>query len=37
MERLIVAPVLLWAIVAGVHLARIPTFAPRSIPTGSGS
>ena len=32
MERLIVAPVLLWAIVAGVHLARIPTYAPRVLP-----
>jgi hypothetical membrane protein len=28
MERLIVAPLLLWALVVGVHLARIPTFAP---------
>jgi hypothetical membrane protein len=28
MERLIVAPVLLWTLVAGVHLARIPTYAP---------
>ncbi len=32
MERLIVAPVLLWAIVVGLHLVRIPTFAPRTIP-----
>jgi len=32
MERLIVAPVLLWAIVVGVHLARIPTFAPSGLP-----
>jgi len=30
MERLIVAPVLLWSLVAGVHLARIPTYAPRA-------
>jgi len=30
MERLIVAPVLLWSIVVGIHLARIPTFAPRA-------
>jgi len=29
MERLIVAPVLLWSLVAGTHLARLPTFAPR--------
>jgi hypothetical membrane protein len=30
-ERLIVAPVLLWAIVVGIHLARIPTYAPGRI------
>jgi len=30
-ERLIVAPVLLWAIVVGLHLARIPTYAPGRI------
>lgn len=29
MERLIIAPVLLWAVVVGIHLVRIPTFAPR--------
>jgi len=27
-ERLIVAPILLWGIVAGIHLARLPTYAP---------
>jgi hypothetical membrane protein len=27
-ERVIVAPVILWAIVAGIHLARIPTYSP---------
>ncbi len=32
MERLIVAPVLLWALVAGIHLVRIPTYAPAGIP-----
>jgi len=32
MERLVAAPVILWAIVVGIHLARIPTFAPRIIP-----
>jgi len=32
MERLVVAPVLLWGIVVGAHLARIPTFAPRLVP-----
>ena len=31
MERLIVAPVLLWSLVAGVHLVRIPTYAPRGL------
>jgi len=35
MERLIVAPVLLWSVVVGVHLARIPTFAPRLLPKSS--
>jgi hypothetical membrane protein len=28
MERLIVAPILLWAIVEGIHIARLPRFAP---------
>ena len=28
MERLVIAPILLWAIVAGTHLARFPVFAP---------
>ena len=37
MERLIVAPILLWSIVAGVHLARIPTFAPRALPKGQAT
>ncbi|HXW67929.1 MAG TPA: DUF998 domain-containing protein [Thermoplasmata archaeon] len=31
MERLIVAPLLLWALLAGIHLARIPTFAPATM------
>ena len=31
MERLIVAPLLLWALLAGIHLARIPTFAPAKV------
>lgn len=35
MERLILAPVLLWGIIVGVHLARIPTFAPRLVPKGT--
>lgn len=32
MERLIVAPLLLWTIVAGIHLLRVPTFAPSILP-----
>ena len=36
MERLIVAPILLWSIVAGVHLLRIPTYAPGGVPSSSG-
>lgn len=35
MERLIVAPVLLWSVIVGVHLARIPTFAPRAFSKNS--
>jgi hypothetical membrane protein len=31
MERLIVAPVLLWSLVVGIHLARIPTYAPPGV------
>jgi len=27
-ERIVVAPVILWSLVAGIHLARIPTYAP---------
>ena len=27
-ERIIIAPILLWAILAGTHLARLPAFAP---------
>lgn len=37
MERLIVAPILLWSIVVGIHLAQIPTFAPRGISKGPPS
>ncbi len=32
MERLIVAPILLWAIVEGVHLSQLPRFAPSALP-----
>jgi hypothetical membrane protein len=28
MERIIIAPILLWGIVAGVHLARLPVYVP---------
>jgi hypothetical membrane protein len=31
MERLIVAPVLLWSLVVGIHLVRIPTYAPPGV------
>lgn len=31
MERLIVAPVLLWALLVGIHLVRIPTYAPPGV------
>ncbi len=31
-ERLVAAPPLLWAVVAGIHLLRIRSFAPRLIP-----
>ena len=34
MERLAVAPVLLWAILVSVHLLRLPSFAPRSAAKG---
>jgi hypothetical membrane protein len=33
MERLIVAPLLLWLIVAPIHLLRIPQYAPHAVPT----
>ncbi len=32
MERLIVAPIVFWAIVVGIHLLRIPTYAPSGLP-----
>ncbi len=32
MERLIVAPILLWAIVEGAHLYRLPRYAPSLVP-----
>jgi hypothetical membrane protein len=34
-ERLIVAPILLWASVAGIHIMRMPTFAPAGVPRSS--
>jgi hypothetical membrane protein len=33
MERLIVAPLVLWLIVSSVHLLRVPQYAPHTIPT----
>ena len=35
MERLIVAPILLWAIVAGAHLVRLETYDPRAVSASS--
>jgi hypothetical membrane protein len=35
MERLIIAPILLWGIVAGIHLARMPTYVPSASSGGS--
>ncbi len=32
-ERIIIAPILLWAVLAGAHLARLPAFAPAKLPT----
>jgi len=37
MERLIVAPLLLWMIVAAIHLLRVPAYAPRILPKSSSS
>jgi hypothetical membrane protein len=36
MERLIVAPILVWAFVVGVHLVRIPTYAPPGVHESKG-
>jgi hypothetical membrane protein len=36
MERLIVAPLLLWLIVAPIHLLRIPQYAPHALPSPGG-
>jgi len=36
MERLTVAPLLLWLVVASVHLLRISTYAPRILPKSPG-
>jgi len=35
MERLIVAPILLWAIAEGLHVARLPRFAPHTVKKSS--
>ena len=37
MERLIVAPILLWAILIGIHLLRMPTYAPAKAAIAPGS
>jgi hypothetical membrane protein len=31
LERIVVAPILLWAILAGLHLGQMPTFAPAKV------
>jgi hypothetical membrane protein len=31
MERIVIAPILLWAVVAGVHLARLPVYDPATV------
>ncbi|MGP8077316.1 MAG: DUF998 domain-containing protein [Thermoplasmata archaeon] len=36
MERLIVAPLLLWMVVASIHLLRVPAYAPRILPKSPG-
>jgi hypothetical membrane protein len=36
MERLVVAPLLLWMVVVSIHLLRIPAFAPRILPKSPG-
>jgi hypothetical membrane protein len=36
MERLIVAPILLWSVVVGIHLAGIPTYAPPGVHEAKG-
>ncbi len=36
LERVIVAPVLLWTVVAGVHLLRVPAYARTVIPHATG-
>jgi hypothetical membrane protein len=37
MERLVIAPVLLWAVVAGIHLARLPVYVPTSSQSGAST
>ncbi|HEV8050574.1 MAG TPA: DUF998 domain-containing protein [Thermoplasmata archaeon] len=33
MERIVVAPILLWAIIAGAHLVRLPVYDPATVST----
>ncbi|MCI4330062.1 MAG: hypothetical protein L3J80_04255, partial [Thermoplasmata archaeon] len=35
MERVLIAPILLWGIVAGVHLARLAVYVPSSTSGGT--
>ncbi len=37
MERVIVAPILVWAIVEGIHVSRLPRFAPSGLPAPSNA
>jgi hypothetical membrane protein len=36
-ERIVVAPILLWSIVAGIHLVRLPTYSPGRLVTHSSN
>ncbi|MCI4324289.1 MAG: DUF998 domain-containing protein [Thermoplasmata archaeon] len=37
MERLIIAPILLWGVVVGIHLARLQVYVPASSPSGTAT
>ncbi|MCI4340974.1 MAG: DUF998 domain-containing protein [Thermoplasmata archaeon] len=36
-ERLVIAPILLWGIIAGIHLARLPVYGGRAVSAWSGA